>query len=383
MKVLHLLKTSIGASWALRQTRELVALGIEVHIGLPDGPLVVEYQKAGVYTHIIDVAFEVKRPWRNIKKSRLLKKLIEEIKPDIVHSHFVATTFLMRLALRNLNIPRIFQVPGPLHLEHWLYKRVEIMLGNKYDYWLASCQWTQDEYQRNGIEPIRTGLAYYGVNEEDFVLAEQETINLRHLCQLKSEDYLVGMVAYFYAPKAYLGQKRGLKGHEDFIDALSIVRQKYPLVKGVIIGGPWGGAQAYFEGVRQYAEGKLGDSCVFLGVRKDVPLLYPQLDLAVHPSHSENVGAAAESMYSKVSTLSSDVGGFPDLVIDGETGYMAPAKCPEMLAEKIIEAYLDKAEQQRRVENAYQKVKTLLNVKQNVQDVSSFYQQVLMHQRSS
>jgi glycosyltransferase involved in cell wall biosynthesis len=88
-------------------------------------------------------------------------------------------------------------------------------------------------------------------------------------------------------------------------------------------------------------------------------------------------------MYSKVSTLSSDVGGFPDLVIDGETGYMAPAKSPEALAAKIIEAYLDEAEQQRRVENAYQKVKTLLNVKQNVLDVNRFYEHVLKQQRAS
>ncbi|MBU3002440.1 glycosyltransferase [Paraglaciecola arctica] len=382
MKVLHLLKTSIGASWALRQTRELVALGVEVHVALPDGPLVAEYQKAGVHTHIVDVIFEVKRPWHNIKKSKQLKKLVEEINPDIVHSHFVATTFLMRLALRKTQVPRVFQVPGPLHLEHWLYKRIEIILGNKYDYWLASCQWTQDEYQRCGIEPSRTGLAYYGVNEEDFKVDDHEKIDLRNVCQLEADDYLVGMVAYFYAPKAYLGQKRGLKGHEDFIDAIAIVRKKYPAVKSVIIGGPWGGAQSYFDGVKQYAQERLGDACVFLGIRKDVPLLYPQLNLAVHPSHSENVGAAAESMYSKVSTLSSDVGGFPDLVIDGETGYMAPAKNPEALAAKIIEAYLDEAEQQRRVENAYQKVKTLLNVKQNVLDVNRFYEHVLKQQRA-
>jgi len=34
MRVLHLLKTSIGASWALCQTRELVNQGVEAHVAL-------------------------------------------------------------------------------------------------------------------------------------------------------------------------------------------------------------------------------------------------------------------------------------------------------------------------------------------------------------
>ena len=41
MKVLHLVKTSRGASWALRQMRELKRLGVDVHVALPPGgPLV-------------------------------------------------------------------------------------------------------------------------------------------------------------------------------------------------------------------------------------------------------------------------------------------------------------------------------------------------------
>ena len=37
MKVLHLVKTSVGASWAQLQMRKLVEHGIEVHAALPFG----------------------------------------------------------------------------------------------------------------------------------------------------------------------------------------------------------------------------------------------------------------------------------------------------------------------------------------------------------
>jgi hypothetical protein len=48
MKVLHLIKTSVGATWALNQTTELVRNGIDVHVAFPDGgPRVQQYEEAG------------------------------------------------------------------------------------------------------------------------------------------------------------------------------------------------------------------------------------------------------------------------------------------------------------------------------------------------
>ena len=51
MVVLHLVKTSVGAMWALRLMRELVAQGIEVHVALPcGGPCEALYREAGITT---------------------------------------------------------------------------------------------------------------------------------------------------------------------------------------------------------------------------------------------------------------------------------------------------------------------------------------------
>ena len=56
MVVLHLVKTSVGAMWALRLMRELVAQGIEVHVALPcGGPCEALYREAGITIHDIDI----------------------------------------------------------------------------------------------------------------------------------------------------------------------------------------------------------------------------------------------------------------------------------------------------------------------------------------
>jgi len=377
MKVLHLLKTSVGASWALRQTTELVKLGVEVHLVLPPGPMVEKYLQAGVQVHLFDPSLSLGKPWLNIARAQRLRALVKQLKPDIVHSHFVATTLLMRLALFNLDVIKIFHVPGPLHLEHTFFRQLDLLSAGKQDYWLASCLWTQHKYQQCGISAERVGLAYYGVNEGDFAFNELKSTELKESLNMNENDFLVGMVAYFYAPKRYLGQKRGLKGHEDLIDALVIVRKKHPHVKCVFVGGAWGNTEYYYESVKQYAAERLGDNCVFLGTRKDVAALYPQFDLAVHPSHSENVGGAVESMYANVATLTSDVGGFPDLVVDGQTGYMAKAKDPQSLANKIIAAIANPEQRQQQVLAASAKVKQVMNVQNNAVQVYEFYKSVL------
>lgn len=377
MRVLHLLKTAVGAAWALRQTRELVKNGVEVHLALPQGPMVEKYQQQGVVTHVLDPSLVLPKFWQNKLAAEKLRCLIDEVQPDIVHSHFVATTLLMRYAMKGMSIPRIFHIPGPLHLEHFFYRHMDIKTAGKNDYYLASCLWTKNALARFGVDESRIGLAYYGVNAEDFTKPSQNADDLRALIGASPSTFIVGMVAYFYGPKPYLGQTRGLKGHEDLIDAIAIVQRRFPNIKCVMVGGPWGNAGAYFEKVKKYAAKKVGEACVFLGSRTDVPSLYPQFDLAVHPSHSENVGGAVESMYARVATLTSNVGGFPDLVVAGDTGYMAPAKYPQGFAEQIIRAIEAGPDHDGMIDRAFNKVSSVMNVEHNALEVLSFYKHVL------
>lgn len=377
MRVLHLIKTAHGASWAVRQTAQLVKQGHEVHVALPDGPMVAKYEQAGVTAHRLSPAVDMVRPWQTPRRVADLQRCIQRVQPDLVHSHFVASTLLMRLAMRGTRIPRIFHIPGPLHLEHPLFRQLDLQTAGAHDFYLASCKWTQHTLTRHGVAPARVGLAYYGVNEEDFLKPAGTTLSLTELFPDDSAPFIVGMVAYFYGPKYYLGQRRGLKGHEDLIDALAIVRRRHPQVKAVFVGGPWGGAQRYYEKVQRYARQTLGDAAVFLGQRNDVPSLYPQFQLAVHPSHSENVGGAVESMYARVLTLTSDVGGFPDLLVPGKTGYMAQAKSASSLAAEICRAVENQASAPALINQAFEQVSAVMNVEHNAREVSDFYQHVM------
>ena len=96
MKSLHLVKTSTGATWAFRVMRDLVQMGEDVHVAMPvDGILVQQYKDAGIVIH--ELNYSMKSAFSTISK---IREVVDEVKPDIIHSHFVLTTLLMRMALR-------------------------------------------------------------------------------------------------------------------------------------------------------------------------------------------------------------------------------------------------------------------------------------------
>jgi glycosyltransferase involved in cell wall biosynthesis len=378
MRVLQFVKTSVGATWALRQMRELVKLGVEVHAALPPGPLVEKYESAGVTPHLFHPDLPVRRAWQIPAFLKQLRQLVHTVSPELIHSHFVGTTLAMRLALGHKHpIPRIFQVPGPLHLENGVFRRLEIGSAGKPDYWVGSCRWTCERYRRSGIEDKRIFLSYYGTDLDQFT--EHPNGALRRELGITQDTKIAGMVAYMYAPKYYLGQTRGLKGHEDLIDALALCRQQDPQIMGVFIGGAWNNAVGYEQKIKTYAAQRCPDGIAFLGTRHDIPHLYPDFDVAVQASHSENVGGAVESLLLAVPTVTTNVGGFPDLVMDGKTGWLVPPRNPAQLADAILQALHDRQAAHERALAGQQLARELFDIKTTAQQIFDIYQTILGH----
>ncbi len=377
MKILQVVKTNRGAQWAFNQAIHLKELGVEVVTVLPDSDdgYAAKYKENGMQVVVGNWSLPVTNPWKFFSRKKAITKVVKEISPDIIHLHFVTNVLMCRLALRKDKTPRVFQVPGPLHLENKITSFVERKTATKSDYWAGACKWTCNEYVKKGIAPNRVFLAYYGVPQKS---SEQEVHRILHTeFNIPDDKKIVAMVSYFYKPKKLLGQKRGLKGHEDFIDAMKMVMEKHPNVIPVIIGNAWDGAEQYEQEVKEYAKKQLGNRIVFTGYRNDVYRLYPEIDIVVHPSHSENLGGAAESLMLAVPTISSDVGGFPDIVIPGETGCLVKSKNPDDLAEKIEWAVDNNNELKEMAQRGQVLVNDLLDLRNTAKQVFNVYSQIL------
>lgn len=378
MKILQVVKTNRGAAWALNQAKNLKDMGVEIITVLPsdeDGNA-QKYKANGMEVIQGDWSLPITKPWKFFSLCKKIRKTVKEVQPDLIHLHFVTNVLMCRLALRKDKTPRLFQVPGPLHLESGLTNFAERVTATKADHWAGACKKTCAIYEDKGISSDRIHLAYYGVPHKEASQGEPKNI-LRSQFNIPEDAIIVAMVSYFYKPKKYLGQKRGIKGHEDFIDAMKEVMEKHPKVVPVVIGNAWDGAEAYENEVKEYAKAALGEKIIFTGYRSDVYDIYPEIDLVVHPSHSENLGGAAESLMLAVPTVSSDVGGFPDIVIPGKTGCLVKAKDPKDLAEKINWAVENQEEMKDMAIKGQALVNELLDLDNTAAKIYEVYSKIL------
>lgn len=345
MRVLHISKTNEGGRWAALQVGELVRAGVEVEVALPalEGGLMDLWKASGARLHTADLNFPLRQPWLAGAVFKRVRRLVDEVRPDLIHSHFVSTTLTLRAALGpSAGVPRLFQVPGPLHLEHWLYRESELASAGAADYWIAASRCTQSLYRNAGVAPGRVFLSYYPVEN---LPASAAVAGLRARWGIPREALLIGNINMFYKPKRYLGQWIGLKAHEHVLEALRIVTAARANVYGVLAGGPWGNATEYFESLRRRAQKISPGRIVLPGplAPGDVLRAWREFDCAVHVPLSENCGGVVEPLLAGVPVIAGRVGGLPEVVIDGVSGITVPIRNPRVLAGAILEV-LDRRE---------------------------------------
>jgi len=373
LRVLHLVKTPSGAFWALRVMKELVKLGVEVHVAMPPkGRYTPEYEAAGIPIHPQE--FDLS-PAQLPKHGYAFRQLVKKVQPDIIHSWFAQTTMYMRFFLRDIHIPRIFQVPGPLHLQNPFYRKADVRSATKDDYWIGTSKCINQFYIDEGVDKERLALVYLGVDLNDY--EPKPPGFLRQNYPIPEDRKLIGIVAYIYPPNKMLFRKRGLKGHEDLIDAFSILLKKRNDIHLVICGKVWGGQTWYEDQIKAYAKEKCGEHVTFTGFVDDVREVFADLDVFVYPSHSENLGGVFESLLLKVPTAASNIGGIPEAVIHNQTGLLFDPNNHAQIAYSIDRLLENPELANTFVEKGYEHIRSIIDLKKSIPPIVSFYEKLL------
>jgi glycosyltransferase involved in cell wall biosynthesis len=380
MRVLHVVKTSDGANWAANQATVLVRSGVDVHVVLPrpEGRTVEAWRRAGATIHIADLALPVRHPGRFAEVKRTAGRLVDKVQPDLIHSHFVTTTLALRLALgKRHRIPRVFQVAGPLHLEHWYSRQADVMSAGEPDYWIGSSRCITNHYQRAGVPDERVFLSYPGWRVE--AISDKRQFYLHQRLGIAPESRLVGNMNLMYPPKYFLGQMVGLKCHEDVIDALGVLVRAAPGIKGVLIGDSFGLGPWYEERLRKRARRVAGNDVLMPGLFSSVEVArsWPDFDCAVHVPLSENCGGVLEPLLAGVPVVAGAVGGIPELVIEGVTGRLVPVRSPKMLAETVLEVLAKPEHHRAMAATGRALVKEMFDFERTGQEIYQIYRHIL------
>lgn len=136
---------------------------------------------------------------------------------------------------------------------------------------------------------------------------QQPKGSLREELGLGKDQLIIGYVAMFTEEK----------DHNTFIKAAKRIHQSNPNAQFVLIGdGP------LFDQVKKQAtDVGIASSCSFMGVRRDVPALLPDIDILLFTSAYEGLGSSVlEAFAAGIPVVSTDAGGLREIVLHEKTG---------------------------------------------------------------
>ena len=144
------------------------------------------------------------------------------------------------------------------------------------------------------------------------------------------------------------------KGFHILIDAIPTVLARAPEARWIICGE--GAERAALE--QQVRTAGLTGVVVFVGFRTDLDDWMPNADLFVLPSFTEGLpNVLLEAHACGVPVVATAVGGTPELVRDGETGYLVPPGEAPALADRIIRLLVDDGVRRQMGANARARVR--------------------------
>ncbi len=131
-----------------------------------------------------------------------------------------------------------------------------------------------------------------------------------------------------------IGRIEPEKGQMEFAAAARILAPEFPECRYIVAGAPLFSGPRYLEAVKQAARALPVE---FPGWQDDISGVFSTLDLLVVPSTDIDATprVVIEAFAAGIPVVAFPAGGIPEIVGDGRTGFLASARTPAALAERI------------------------------------------------
>ena len=363
----------------------------------PEGSLEPECLAAGVRMLRVPELVRELSPRDDLLALRRLVTLFRKERPHIVHTHTSKAGILGRIAAREARVPIVVHTPHG-HVFHSYESGLKTKLfihAEQYCARSADRLVALTENERREHLELRVGrtpqwnIVHSGVDFAPFEAARGEGNAVRRELGIPLGETVIGTV----------GRLVPIKGQRYLIDAFAGIARVRPGLHLLLVGD---GelreeltAQASGLGLavrahdvaasdvrRDGAAGSVGDSVRgtvhFVGLRRDVPRLMAAMDVFTLPSLNEGMGRVlVEAMAMELPCVASRVSGIPDVVSEGETGLLVPAREPEALATALLTVLDDPARARELGRRGRERVVPEFGVERMLEKLEAIYRELL------
>lgn len=289
-----------------------------------------------------------------------LSRVLKQLRPDVIHAHDPGGVAMAATALAitapspkpALVASRRIEFPVARNsFSAWKYSQV--------DCFLAISQAVRDRLVTDRIPAAKISVVHEGVDVERIVALPHG--NLHATLFLPTHSPVVGAIGALVAQKA----------HHVLVDAAAIAVKQVADVRFVILGE--GELRPQLE--KQIKHLHLERHVFLAGFRPDVLELLKDIDVfALSSTHEGMCTSLVDAMAAGKAAVATAVGGVPEVLADGETGFLVPSRDSEALASRIVQLLKDASLRARMGRAGLARARQLFTVERMVAETAAAYE---------
>jgi len=293
-----------------------------------------------------------------------LRRYLQLERPAIVHTHLNYSDFFAGFLARVMGVPIVLSYKASILRTHARRQNVFDLftrIGCRYNDAVVVLSHALRSYliEHRLVPPHKIKTVYYGVD-----LSEPEGAMVTRGDLGLAEGPIVLLVARL-EPR---------KDHRTFLQAAKLLQNRIPHVQFLLVGD---GDPIHRRRLEDLAM-PLRGAVKFLGWRLDVKRLMQISDLVVLSSRTEGLGLVLlEAMAQRKPVVATRVGGVPEIVVEGETGFLVSSGNPQALASAMGQVLEDPTLLLKLGEAGRCRVEKKFTIQRMAQEIECLYDQLL------
>ena len=287
-------------------------------------------------------------------------RVLKQYNPDVIQAHDPHAVAMAATALA-------ISSPSP---------RPPLVATRRVDFHIAKNSFSRWKYGQADrfiaiTNAIGEMLVADGIPREKITLVH-EGVDVERIVGLPAAD--VHAECYLPVGAPVVGNVAALvphKGQHHLIEAAAIVVRQVPDVRFVILGD----GELRDELEREVKRKHLERHVFLAGFRGNALELIKSFDVFVMSSITEGLCTSlVDAMAASKPTVATTAGGIPEVVVDGETGFLVPPRDPQALADRLVRLLKDPAMRARMGEAGLARARERFTVERMVEETNAVYE---------
>lgn len=291
-----------------------------------------------------------------------LAQIFKKEKVGLVHTHNMGPLIYGTLAARLAGVPIV------INTRHGrANKKCNRVIWGMNDAIITISEDARREILKwNHINEEKVRVIYNGIEINKFHFSNKQcsVIEIRKELNLQKDTYIIGIVARLAIEK----------DHKTLIKAFRNIVNSNINAELVIVGG--GSCERDLKNIAK-KENIMG-RVKFLGFRDNIPKILTIFDVFVLSSVMEGISITLlEAMAAGKPVVATNVGGNPEVIVDGVTGFLVPPKKPDEMALSIIKILQESKLAKKMVDAGRKRVEEKFSLDRMVNEYMGIYKEIL------